>query len=184
MEKYLLPIFGAFFFGLALPVSLVLLAVCGYTDRAEFLKRFARKFLSFALIIFLVIPTSVYVSDSIERTWKDSMEGTFNAVQLEGETLEDEEPTSFLSRITNAAGSLVSGASEAVTWAKTLLNNLIESVAILTVTNCVIPIVVLLIYSQIIKNLFGGHLIKWSGEARRPYRPAEDYDEEREEALV
>ena len=60
----------------------------------------------------------------------------------------------LLGQLRDAAGNLVNSAAEAVDWAKTVLNHFIEAVAVLIVTDCVIPVLVVLLFARLVKYFF------------------------------
>ena len=64
----------------------------------------------------------------------------------------------LLGQLRDAAGNLVNSAAEAVDWAKTVLNHFIEAVAVLIVTDCVIPVLVVYLFlnKYIIKGMTVG----------------------------
>ena len=49
---------------------------------------------------------------------------------------------------------------DAINWARNVLNHFVEAVAILLVTDCVIPILVLLLFSRLIRYLFSAALTR------------------------
>ena len=85
-------------------------------------------------------------------------------------TTETSEPTGFLGAlvgwatdagetvaetVTNAVGTVSSGAAELVDAARNTLNDMIEALAVLIVTNCVIPILVLLFFLWLVNTILG-----------------------------
>ena len=163
LEKYLLPILGGLSFYVLLPLTCALL-ILYLLERKKHgaVRRAALRLLAFALAAFLVIPISVWVSDRIETTWQASIQTTLETAaqdQTIMETAADEEK-GLLGHLRDAAGNLVSGAADAINWARNVLNHFVEAVAILLVTDCVIPILVLLLFSRLIRYLFSAALTR------------------------
>ena len=146
--------------------------------RKEILRVVAQKFLLFGLAVYLVIPASVKVADMIETTYASSIESTIETAkqttdEIESETGEsgqvDDKSSNAKSQSDSAsdskenAGGLFSGlfnkvqegVSTATANVENVLNNFIEALAILLVTSCLIPILVLIFFVWLVKMLLG-----------------------------
>lgn len=168
LEKFLLLLTGYASFYFLIPLACLL--YLGYLAKGwEGCKALARKLFLFALVIVLVIPASVKLSDLIEKTHQDSIAATIQYAE-EAEKAAKEEST-VLSKITDA----VSGAAEK---ASRSVNQFLESLAIMLVTSCVIPILVLLFFVWLIKAMFSVPL------PTRPALPAARTETEREKERV
>lgn len=160
LEKYLLTILGFLSSVILVPAACALSAVHELRPGNGWMKRLAITLLVVGLASVLVIPASVGVSNSIDRTFHESIQGSIEATTQVSEQLEQEAEGdgSLWGSLSNAAQSVVGGVSSTVEWAKTALKNVIESVTIMLVTNCVIPIAVLVFFvwavKQIIKALY------------------------------
>jgi hypothetical protein len=165
LEKYLLTITGYAAFYFLVPLACVLYAVYGYGGR-ETLRLLARKLLVFGLAIFLVIPVSVKVSDVIESTYQSSIDATIQAAQDTTEEVEnsakdgaDESEEGFLSGlISSITGGISSAVSSVGDKVGEMVNNFLEALAVMLVTSCVIPIVVLVLFVWLIKITFSINL--------------------------
>ena len=183
LEKYLLTITGYAAFYFVVPLACVLYAVYGYGGR-ETLRLLARKLLIFGLAIFLVIPVSVKVSDVIESTYQSSIESTIQAAQDTTEAVEnsakdgaDESEEGFLSGlISSITGGISSAVSSVGDKVGEMVNNFLEALAVMLVTSCVIPIVVLAVFIWLIKITFSINLP--AGAVSRI--PGVKHDEKRE----
>lgn len=146
--------------------------------RKEILRVVAQKFLLFGLAVYLVIPASVKVADMIETTYASSIESTIETAkqttdEIESETGEsgqvDDKSSNEKSQSDsdsdskeNAGGffsglfnKVQEGVSTATANVKNVLNNFIEALAILLVTSCLIPILVLIFFVWLVKMLLG-----------------------------
>lgn len=146
--------------------------------RKEILRVVAQKFLLFGLAVYLVIPASVKVADMIETTYASSIESTIETAkqttdEIESETGEsgqvDDKRSNEKSQSDsdsdskeNAGGffsglfnKVQEGVSTATANVENVLNNFIEALAILLVTSCLIPILVLIFFVWLVKMLLG-----------------------------
>lgn len=146
--------------------------------RKEILRVVAQKFLLFGLAVYLVILASVKVADMIETTYASSIESTIETAkqttdEIESETGEsgqvDDKSSNEKSQSDsdsdskeNAGGffsglfnKVQEGVSTATANVKNVLNNFIEALAILLVTSCLIPILVLIFFVWLVKMLLG-----------------------------
>lgn len=146
--------------------------------RKEILRVVAQKFLLFGLAVYLVIPASVKVADMIETTYASSIESTIETAkqttdEIESETGEsgqvDDKSSNEKSQSDsdsdskeNAGGffsglfnKVQEGVSTATANVQNVLNNFIEALAILLVTSCLIPILVLIFFVWLVKMLLG-----------------------------
>lgn len=177
LEKYLVTITGYAAFKILVPIACVFFS--GYLLwRKEILRVVAQKFLLFGLAVYLVIPASVKVADMIETTYASSIESTIETAkqttdEIESETGEsgqvDDKSSNEKSQSDsdsdskeNAGGFFLGlfnkvqeGVSTATANVENVLNNFIEALAILLVTSCLIPILVLIFFVWLVKMLLG-----------------------------
>ena len=170
LEKYLVTITGYAAFKFLIPIACVLFS-CYVIFQKETCKVLAQKFLLFGLAVYLVIPASVKVSDIIETTYASSIENTIETAkqttdEIEAETeaqTDGKEKGSTDSSTKENSGGLFfglfskvkDGVSTATANVENVLNNFIEALAILLVTSCFIPILVLLFFMWLVKMLLG-----------------------------
>lgn len=177
LEKYLVTITGYAAFKILVPIACVFFS--GYLLwRKEILRVVGQKFLLFGLAVYLVIPASVKVADMIETTYASSIESTIETAkqttdEIESETGEsgqvDDKSSNEKSQSDsdsdskeNAGGffsglfnKVQEGVSTATANVENVLNNFIEALAILLVTSCLIPILVLIFFVWLVKMLLG-----------------------------
>ena len=171
-EKYLLTIIGAGAFKVLIPIACLLLGI-GQFWSGRVLKRLAAKIGIIALAFYFVIPLSIRVSDMIYSAYRESIDRTISSA----EALSDETAAladaaddkniinSILSRLSETADSLTDKAAN-------ILNRFVETLAVMIVTSCIIPVLVLLFFIWLVKLLTGVDLSASfplpRGERRRP----------------
>lgn len=157
LEKFLLTTVGFISFKILIPVACALLALLIFMKNEVFMEaifKFAIKLGIFGLAIYFIIPASVKMTSLIETTFEETIKQTYETVENiseEAEKTTGEETNAFLAFLT----SIGDGAAELVESAKNALSVFIDAVAVLIITTCVIPIVVILFFIWLIKMLFG-----------------------------
>ena len=154
LEKFLLTTIGYLSFKILIPIACAFGIISIFWSKGE-LKAFAMKLGIFALAISVVIPASVKVTQLIETTFADSIHQTYEtADEITGEaekSSEEKDSGSFMEFL-KGIGSEVSDLAEN---AKNALSVFIDAIAVLIITTCVIPILVILFFLWLIKMIFG-----------------------------
>lgn len=160
LEKYLLTILGAAACYLLIPVGCSSLLVnCFFPG--SMLKNIGTKLIVFGAAILLVIPTSVWVSDQINAIYSESIAITVESASAVSDNLigevadEGAENTTVIDEAKALVGDLTSSVAGVVEQFKNLLNRFIEATAVMIVTTCLIPILVILFFVWVVKMLFG-----------------------------
>lgn len=162
LEKYLLTITAYAAFQILIPAACFCYILNVFLKR-NVLVQLCKKLVIFAIAIVLVIPASVGISNMIEATYESSIQATIaNAkdaaasVSSEDEAAAEEEENGFwdglLSKVTDGISGAVSKAAEKVSG---ILNGFIEALAVMIVTSCVIPILVMLFFLWLIRIVVG-----------------------------
>ena len=172
LEKYLLTIFGFSACYILIPAGCgALLADCFFPSR--FLRSVGPKLVAFGMALLLVIPTSVWVCDQINAIYSKSIELTVQSANAASEELTKETPAEESTAVIDEAKSLLGDLSGSVAGIvgqfRTVLNRFIEATAVMIVTNCLIPIFVILFFVWIVKTLFNVQIIL----PPSPVKPAE-----------
>lgn len=156
LEKYLTTITGYAAFLFLIPAACLLLSVNVFARRPV-ISRIAWKLMVFGIAIALVIPASVKVSDLIDETYNASIQMTIDsAIQTTGQLeAEGEEDAGGLRGIINGVRDTVSGAGEQI---KSVLNNFLDALAVMIVTSCLIPILVMVFFIWLVKLIIGSDL--------------------------
>jgi hypothetical protein len=119
----------------------------------------------FGIAISLVVPISVSVSNIIEATYETSMNQTIEALEqtadeAEAAAADAEAGTSnngnpFVNLITSIPENVSNAATGVSQEVQARLNMFIETLAVMIVTSCVIPILVLLFFLWLAKTILG-----------------------------
>lgn len=161
LEKYLLTITGTVTFSILIPLACGLFILYLLFDWKSVYTLAAKLFL-FGILIFSVIPASVYVSNLIEDTYQSSIQATIETakettetIKNEAETEEDEDQkegffSGLISNVTNGVSNAVTGITDK---AGEMVNSFIEALAVMVITCCVIPVLVLLSFVWFAKIL-------------------------------
>ena len=176
LEKYLLTLTGFLAFKILIPVGLLL---CG----GRFLLRnnwervsngflqIAVKLIVLGLLLWALVPASLWTTDMIQNTYEEAYSNDAATLEMAedvtetentAEEVEEENESSFWGFLDNAkekASELVDKAGGAVEeklgeW-EVEMNRMIEGVAVMIVTTCVIPICVLLLFLLIVRTVTG-----------------------------
>ena len=154
-EKYLLTIVGAIAFRWLVPIGCLLLII-GLFSHAKTFRRIAVKILAVAAALILIIPLSIRLSDAIYNTYQDSIDYTIaSAEELSDESLalsdagEDRSAlSSILQGLSQTAGNLVDKGAD-------IVNRFVETLAVLIVTSCIIPLLVIVFFVWLMKVITG-----------------------------
>ena len=161
LEKYLLTIMGAAAFGLLFPVALVLLAASLATrSRAGLcgaMRSFAAKLFILGAVLVLTVPTGVFVTQQIDETYAASVaiQAERDAEEEAAAQEEDEGAGGPLEFIQSLPGRVMDGITSVSEELLDEVNNLIEQTAVMIVTSCVIPILVLVFFLWVGNTLLG-----------------------------
>lgn len=164
LEKYLLTILAAAACYLLIPVGCsALLVHCFFPNGV--LQSLGTRLLLFGAAVLLVIPTSIWVSDQINAIYSESIEITVQSASavsenLIGEVTEDgTENTTVIDEAKALVGDLTSSVASVVEQFKNMLNRFIEATAVMIVTTCLIPLLVIVFFVWIVKTLFNVQII-------------------------
>ena len=151
-EKYLVTILGAAAFKVLIPCALAVFGVSLYWKR-QGLKQLALKLAVIGLALFIVIPASLRISDMIYRVYDASIQETLTeAEDLDEKTSAYDWTDLGDGPIWNIAGH---AAREFKEKAVDALSRFVECLAVMIVTACIIPLLVLLFFLWLIRQLTG-----------------------------
>lgn len=160
LEKYLLTITGYATFMILIPIACVLYSVSEILKRNVW-KRFAYKLVLFGFGIYLIVPVSVKISDMIEKTYQTSIEQTIDSAKQTTEEIKDSSDEEEKSGVSGLISKVKNGVSTTTSKIENVLNNFIEALAVMIVTSCLIPILVMLFFVWIIKSMLGMDMTSW-----------------------
>lgn len=187
LEKYLLTILGAAACYFLIPIGCSALLVNIFFPKG-LLKSIGMKLLAFGAAVLLVIPTSVWVSDQINAIYSQSIEITIQSASAVSDNLvsqvsgEDDENTSVIDEAKALLSDLSGSVATVVEQFKNLLNRFIEATAVMVVTTCLIPILVILFFGWTVKTLFNIQLLP--AQLPKPKKPRRPHRDENDLALT
>ena len=167
LEKYLLTTLGFAAFKILIPLGCIIFAGSLFIRNRPALKRSLRRLASklalFGIAIFLVVPVSIGVSGMIESTYKDSVDETIAIANQTTESIEsasgqessEESASTPLDWITGIPDNVGNAVSNLTADAQKALNGFIEALAVMIVTSCIIPIVVLVFFLWLVGVILG-----------------------------
>lgn len=164
LEKMLIATVGYLSFTYIIPFACLLGALYLYIKK-DILLVYAIKLTIFGIVLFAAIPVSIHVSDLIYSSYQASIEQTVETAEQNNAFIEEkknditEEDKNWIEKIGDYLSDLTSkigtSISEITKKGEETLNTFLDTIAVLIITSCVIPIVVILIFVWIIKILFG-----------------------------
>lgn len=158
LEKYLLTIFGLAAFGILVPAACALLAaavlLAGRVSWDGALARLAAKLVALALVILVTIPASVAVTRMIDDTYAGSVAPVEEVAETQSDEQSDEggSPLDF---ILNLPSMVADGLTSITDGVLDQVHALIEWLAVMVVTSCVIPVIVLLFFLWVANAILG-----------------------------
>lgn len=183
LEKFLLTTFGFLAFTFMIPASCALFAVAVFSRSGSRLRanlqQIGAKVLALALALLLVVPVSVLISNSIDASFQEALLNANVATQeatqeLEASAQEDsQEDKNLFESLANSVQegwtSLTQGAQNALDSLAAQLNTMVDTLAVMIVTSCLIPLIVLALFLWLIKVITGidyGGVSNIMGKAR------------------
>ena len=161
VEKYLVTMTGYAAFLILIPLGCIMYAA-GIGFGRHTWERIARKLALFGIAIALVIPVSVKVSDLIEHTYQSSIQETVDAakkatqeIQSSSEGQQDSDSSDNRGVLSGIISGIKNGVSDISDKVESVLNNFIEALAVMLVTSCVIPVLVLVFFFWLAKSMLG-----------------------------
>lgn len=189
LEKYLLTILGAASTKVLIPLAMACFIgaiVCWDNHYHAVLRRLGAKLLLFGVCLVIVVPTSVWVSSTIERTYEVGVQDGMTVEELADASTEaadavteteatdataatattettgaaatdNQAPSGnfFQNLFSTAATSVTEGVTGITKDAQEAFNGYIESLAMMIVTSCVIPVLVLLFFLLLMRSVLG-----------------------------
>lgn len=156
LEKFLLTITGYISFTYLIPIA-CLCAVLYILLRKEIWKTLSIKLTIFALAIFLIVPASVKITKLVEATFQESINQTIESAQKieeEAQNTNQEDSNALLDFI----GGIGEGITSLVDNAKNALGIFVDAIAVLIITSCIIPVLVMFVFVWAIKYILGANI--------------------------
>jgi len=149
LEIFLLTTFGWITSTFLLPTA-CLLMISFILCRKEFILVWIKKIVVLSLALVMLIPASAAITSHIEDTFAETVDQKLHAashIANIAETEEEEDANAILSFFSGLADNVAS----LVNAARNMLSTLVDAVAILMITSCIIPVLTLFLFLQAIK---------------------------------
>ena len=150
LEKFLITISGYITFSVLIPLALIIVAAVIISGNKRFLT-LAGKFAIIGVIIYLIVPASTMLSDKIYQTQEDTVAQTieeYNNLDISGDS-----DSGIIGEITTITTNTIDKVTN-------FISDLTESLAVMIVTACIVPVLVFVLLVWIMKVMFytGGNL--------------------------
>lgn len=173
LEKFLLTTFGFVAFAFMIPASCALFAIALFSRAGTRLKanlqQIGAKVLALAIALMLVVPVSVWVTDNVDESFEQSLTNAAAATEAatqeieastqEAAQVENQEDKGFFENIADSIKdgwtSLTSKAEDALNSLANQLNIMVDTIAVMIVTSCLVPLLVLALFLWLIKVITG-----------------------------
>ena len=165
LEKYLLTILGAAACYVLFPLGCGALLIHCFFPGA-LLRSVGTKLVALGMVLLLVIPSSVWISDQINAIYSRSIDLTVQSAQAVSDNLigditdENADSTTVIDEAKAILGDVSGSVAGVVEQFKNVLNRFIEATAVLVVTTCLIPILVILFFAWVMKTLFQVQIVQ------------------------
>ena len=144
LEKFLITISGYITFSVLIPLACVIVAAVVISGNKKFLS-VAGKIALIGFIIYLIVPASIVLSDKIYQTQEDTVSQTideYNNLDISGDS-----DTGIIGEITTITTNTIDKVTD-------FISSLMESLAVMIVTACVVPALVFVFLIWIMKVIF------------------------------
>ena len=131
-------------FSVLIPATCILLSVAILFKKKKFMDMAARICL-LGLIIFLIVPSSIWLSDKVYQTQSAKIEASIT--EYDNLDIEGDSDSGILSDLTTIT-------TETIDRVSNFLKDLLEALAVMIVTACVIPVLVFVLLVWIVKTIF------------------------------
>lgn len=170
IEKYLLAMTGLVAFKILIPIALVAIGISIFLKEGKgkvTLRRLACKLALLGILLWALVPTSALVTNIVNDTYDMSYsveteleEGVLESIEeIEAEEKEDFSIKNLWNSIVDKTGAVTETVKEKVSDGvvefQNSLNKMIEGVAVMIVTTCIIPLCVLILFLWIVKMVTG-----------------------------
>lgn len=149
LEKFLIGISGYIAFSFLVPIACFLLGITILTGKKDF-SRMALKVATLGIIIYAIVPLSIKVSDLVYETQVDKVNNTieeYNNLEIEGDS-----ESGLFNEITSIT-------TETVEKTTSFIDGLMESLAVMIVTSCLIPLLVFVFLVWLVKTVFTANIL-------------------------
>ena len=149
LEKFLISLSGYITFMFLIPLACLFMCI-GVITGKKIHSRTAGRIGIIGIIIFLIVPASVRLSDMVYQTQAAKVNETiedYNNLEVEGDS-----DSGFFNEFTTIT-------SETIDKITDFIDNLMESLAVMIVTSCVIPLLVFIFLIWLVRTIFSSNVL-------------------------
>ncbi|SFB73425.1 hypothetical protein [Butyrivibrio sp. YAB3001] len=149
LEKFLISMSGIIAFGVLIPIACLICCVALIFDKQSWYS-IAGKIALIGLVLFIIVPASVKLSDMVYETQAERVNSAveeYNDLEIEGDS-----EGGFFNEFTTIT-------TDTVDKVTAFLSSLLESLAVMIVTSCIIPILVFVFFVWLVKTFFSGNVL-------------------------
>ena len=148
LEKYLVSITGILAFRILIPLACIIYIAYEAYFHNPGMMSIAKRLVALGLVLYALIPASVFVTKTIDNIYKTSIQETIQEANQQSEEIESQANNNVIDQFVNGLKNGISGLTNRF---QTTLNKLIEAFAILIVTSCLISIMILVLMIWVVK---------------------------------
>lgn len=165
LEKFIVAVAGTVVFKWLVPIACGL-SILGLLSKREFFRVLAIKLCILSAALLLIVPVSVKISQLVETSYEDSISQVIESAENSAEQIQEsvdgnmdpEEAGNGLGKIVqnlkNSGDLIANGTSQMLEYFEKLMSRFVESLAIMLVISCAIPLLVIAFFVWIVKALF------------------------------
>lgn len=142
---------------LIIPIACVLHIAYVWTTK-EVCKQFARKFMILGVSVVLVIPISTHFTEIVCADYMTYVDETIAETQAGAdkinEAMTEDSNKSIFDKLSDAFETAIQGIKDLLTYFQNVVKKCVNSVAIMIVTTFVLPLLILILFRWLLKELF------------------------------
>lgn len=149
LEIFLLTTFGWITGSFLFPTACALM-IAFVLFRREYLLIWVKKIMVLSIALVLLIPTSAAITNHIENTFSETVNQKLHAASHIADASQNN-TESDENAIVSFFSSLADNVSSAATAARDILSTMVDAVAVLVITSCIIPVLTLLLFLKAVQ---------------------------------
>lgn len=165
-----------------IPIACILYMLFVITSK-EVLKSFATKLLILGISIVVVIPFSTHFTEKVCKDYLAYVDETISEADAGATKINDvmsleDEKSNLFDKLSEAFKTAIQGVSDLLTYFNNVIKRCVNSVAIMLVTTFVLPLLILMMFRWLLKELFSLNIPIPKIRIRLPHVNRRDSDDE------
>ncbi|WP_248147250.1 hypothetical protein [Microbacterium aoyamense] len=161
LQKMLITVSGAIAFAFIIPIACALAVVYIYSRRIAF-RAIALKIAALGIVLFAAVPASIWVSSTLTTTYTEAAlaADSYDESVADAEESPDEDATGgFFEQVggwfSDVTENITGAVQDSTDAALKAVDSFTQQFALLLITTCVMPILVMVLFAWVVKLLFG-----------------------------